>query len=703
MHAQEFTDVLLSLGKGTLPEEREALARVVSSLEELIRSVYGDISRIPHQRNSWVCERAILTSKITRLHECILSKLRGLKCGLSAHIVKLKVGVPIMLLQNLSHVSLLCNKTRLKVNSLHRHTIEAEILTGCGDGEAVTPAHRLQLYKAQVRPHMEYCSHLWAGPPQYQLLPLDRIQRRPARIVDDQDLSDQLDPLALRRDVASLCIFYRIYHGECSEELFGLIPAAAFRHRTSRQKFHPHHLDAWLSTTQCFRTDTTQKPSKRERAPFLKAGIVFVILLVLQVSMGDGDHFPSGEPSAPLIPRFYAGREVFITGATGFVGQVLTERLLSTCPDISCLHLLVRVKENESLKTKLNKIKDLQLFDVLRGNNPKQLEKLNLIPGDITRPNLGLNETSVAELHNVSVVFHLAATIKFNEQLEVAVKINTLGPMCLLDICDRLPKMAALIHVSTAYCEAERALIEEAVYPLPRDLDTMIQESLHGGRRTELQLKRFLSPKMNTYMLTKSMAESAIKLHGNRGYPIAILRPSIVASSLRDPFPGWVQGFQGAVGIVTNVSLGLMRVMGCRPDYPIDLLPVDIAADTAIAVAWETAVDNLQEVRVYNCCTMENPINYGDAFRYMVQEAREYPSSSIMWYPFIFHASKSYILKPLEFLLEVIPMYVAEYAMKTFGNKGKRCVNLPNCYLLYLSLLQVEYNNAVMLISRLSY
>ncbi|RVE41561.1 hypothetical protein evm_013795 [Chilo suppressalis] len=161
-----------------------------------------------------------------------------------------------------------------------------------------TPAHRLQLYKAQVRPHMEYCSHLWAGAPQYQLLPLDRIQRRAARIVDDQDLSDQLDPLALRRDVASLCVFYRIYHGECSEELFGLIPAAAFRHRTSRQKFHPHHLDAWLSTTQCFRTDTTQKPSKKERTPSLKAGIAFVILLVLQVSMSDGDHLPSGEPPA---------------------------------------------------------------------------------------------------------------------------------------------------------------------------------------------------------------------------------------------------------------------------------------------------------------------------------------------------------------------------------------------------------------------
>ncbi|CAH0401527.1 unnamed protein product [Chilo suppressalis] len=44
---------------------------------------------------------------------------------------------------------------------------------------------------------------------------------------------------------------------------------------------------------QCFRTYTTQKRSKKERTPSLKAGIAFVILLVLQVSMGDGDHLPS--------------------------------------------------------------------------------------------------------------------------------------------------------------------------------------------------------------------------------------------------------------------------------------------------------------------------------------------------------------------------------------------------------------------------
>ncbi|XP_013162491.1 PREDICTED: uncharacterized protein LOC106113978 [Papilio xuthus] len=116
------------------------------------------------------------------------------------------------------------------------------------------PGHRLQLYKAQVRPHTEYCSHLWAGAPQYQILPFDRIQRRAIRIVNDRALTDRLDALALRRDVSSLCIFYRIYHGECSEELFGTIPAAEFRHRTTRQtaRFHPHHFDGWQSTTVRF-------------------------------------------------------------------------------------------------------------------------------------------------------------------------------------------------------------------------------------------------------------------------------------------------------------------------------------------------------------------------------------------------------------------------------------------------------------------
>ncbi|RVE47192.1 hypothetical protein evm_008160 [Chilo suppressalis] len=267
-YADDSTGDALYTGRANISRENviECRNKLVSEVETLLNRVtnWGRLNLV--QFNPTKTQVCAFTAKKIPFVVSPLFENTPLTASASIGILGVDISSDVQFRDHLEGKAKLASK---KLGVLNRSTMY------------FTPAHRLQLYKAQIRPHMEYCSHLWAGAPQYQLLPLDRIQRRAARIVDDQDLSDQLDPLALRRDVATLCIFYRIYHGECSEELFGLIPAAAFRHRTSRQKFHPHHLDAWLSTT---------------------AGIAFVILLVLQVSMGNGDHLPSGEPFAHIPP-----------------------------------------------------------------------------------------------------------------------------------------------------------------------------------------------------------------------------------------------------------------------------------------------------------------------------------------------------------------------------------------------------------------
>ena len=81
----------------------------------------------------------------------------------------------------------------------------------------------LYLYKSTIRLCMEYYCHVWAGGPSCYLDLLDKVQKRICRIVCPS-LAASLEPLAHRRNVASLRLFYRYYFGRCSSELAQLIP-----------------------------------------------------------------------------------------------------------------------------------------------------------------------------------------------------------------------------------------------------------------------------------------------------------------------------------------------------------------------------------------------------------------------------------------------------------------------------------------------
>nr|XP_026499547.1 uncharacterized protein LOC113403281 [Vanessa tameamea] len=111
--------------------------------------------------------------------------------------------------------------------------VEFNTKNRCGV-QGFTPQQLLLLYKMQVRSCVEYCSHLWDGSAKYLMEALDRLQRRAVRIIGDVEVTNTLEPLRLRREIAALSVFYRLYHGECSEELFSLIPASPSLHRSTR-------------------------------------------------------------------------------------------------------------------------------------------------------------------------------------------------------------------------------------------------------------------------------------------------------------------------------------------------------------------------------------------------------------------------------------------------------------------------------------
>ena len=58
------------------------------------------------------------------------------------------------------------------------------------------------------------------------------------------------------------------------------------------------------------------------------------------------------------IEGFYAGTGIFITGASGFVGKGLLEKLIRVCPRIVVLFILVRPKKHQTMEQRYKEIMD---------------------------------------------------------------------------------------------------------------------------------------------------------------------------------------------------------------------------------------------------------------------------------------------------------------------------------------------------------
>jgi fatty acyl-CoA reductase len=70
------------------------------------------------------------------------------------------------------------------------------------------------------------------------------------------------------------------------------------------------------------------------------------------------------------------------------------------------------------------------------------MSKVVVITGDLEKPGLGLSEGERAVLvREVNMIFHLAATIRFDAKLRTAVSINVLGTKNMLDMAREMPQL----------------------------------------------------------------------------------------------------------------------------------------------------------------------------------------------------------------------------------------------------------------------
>lgn len=354
-------------------------------------------------------------------------------------------------------------------------------------------------------------------------------------------------------------------------------------------------------------------------------------------------------PQQLSVRKALAGKNILLIGTTGFIGKVWLANLLNDVPEIGKIFLLIRRQKSTTAVRRFEKlVEESPVFDVLHQRYGADFSRfmaaqISVVEGDVSQPGLGIEPAIRAGLaQSLDLVVNSSGLTDFNPDLRDALGANVGSIIHLLDFI-RESSHAALLHLSTCYvaggldgrvseelrpnytplhvagfdAEAElkalHALVAEAESRAEsEEITGQLREQAKGkstaakdlsGVALENQVRknriRWLREYLtelgshrarelgwpNTYTFTKSLAESMIATRG-AGLPVAVVRPSIVETSVEKPFAGWNEGINTSAAL--SYLLGTyFRQLPSNERKRLDIIPVDQVARgmTLIAAA----------------------------------------------------------------------------------------------------------------------
>ncbi|MGH0176797.1 UNVERIFIED_CONTAM: hypothetical protein FKN15_075205 [Acipenser sinensis] len=352
-----------------------------------------------------------------------------------------------------------------------------------------------------------------------------------------------------------------------------------------------------------------------------------------------------------------------------------------------------------------------KLFDRLREEQPDFKEKIIAVNSDLTQLELDLSKEDQEKLADcIQIVFHCAATVRFNESLKDAVQLNVLATQKLLALAHRMKHLEIFLHVSTAYANCNRKLIEEVVYPPPVDHKKLIDalEWMDDKLINEITPK-LIGERPNTYTYTKALAEHVVQQEcGNLN--VVIIRPSIVGASWKEPFPGWIDNFNGPSGIFIAAGKGILRTMRASNNAVADLVPVDVVVNHTLAAAWYSGVHRPRNVLVYNCTTGGvNPFHWGEVEYHVISTFKRNPLEQAFRRPNVNLTSNHLIYQYWIAVSHKAPAFLYDLYLRITGRTPRMMKTITR---LHKALMLLEYftshswvwstDNTTMLMSQLS-
>ena len=297
-------------------------------------------------------------------------------------------------------------------------------------------------------------------------------------------------------------------------------------------------------------------------------------------------------------------------------------------------------------------------------------------------PALGISKEDEDTLINeVSVVFHSAATVRFDEELAKAVQMNLEGTRLIVELSRRMINLTAIVHVSTAYCHCYLENIEEKFYPCPGACPETITAACRAAEGSENLQKAFNHPDCvkevigshpNTYAFTKALAEQWL-FQSATDLPLAIVRPSIVIAAWKDPFPGWIDNFNGPTGLIIQAASGILRSIVVDSKSRADFIPVDVVINLMCVVAAKLGNNSIERkgsIPVYNCTSGAlNPVTWAEFKEKIFDGFASYPMKVMLWYPGLTFHTIQWFHTVCHILMHKLPAVVLDFFVYLAGHR----------------------------------
>ncbi|XP_050281090.1 alcohol-forming fatty acyl-CoA reductase-like isoform X4 [Quercus robur] len=339
------------------------------------------------------------------------------------------------------------------------------------------------------------------------------------------------------------------------------------------------------------------------------------------------------------ILQFFENKTILVTGTTGFLAKVFVEKILRVQPNVKRFYLLVRASNNESATQRFREeVIKKDIFRILRNNLGANLEsfifeRVTPISGDISYENFGIKDSILIEemWKEIDIVLNSAATTNFDERYDVALGINTYGALHVLNFAKKCIKLKVLLHVSTAYVSSEKGgnILEsplrmedtpKGTSRLVINAEKEVVEEYLGRLRVQGATNEEITSTMkdlgikraklygwpNTYVYTKALGEMLLgQLHQN--LPLAIVRPTMVTSTYKEPFSGWIEGAGTIDGVITAFGKGRLKSFLGHPNSILDVIPADMVVNSII-MAMVTHANKSSQIIFHVGSSLRNPM-----------------------------------------------------------------------------------------------